>query len=417
MRRNLLGSLSILLTSAGLSFAQTPIVTFDSSLPVASAEAEEKASPRDAPPPGAVKPNPALPAAPSLTGDSCCPEVDCCIPYAECGPRFWASGEYLLWWFKSSPDPVPLLTTAPASSPALIPGVLGNPDTTILLGGNHEDTNLHQGGGFTIGYWLDNEASVGVEANYFFIGQKNITRSVNQNGSATSLPTFIPFFSLLDGGTESSASVNVPGSFVGFSSLTMSNQLQGAELNGLANLQWDPNLHLDLVGGFRYWQLDEGLTFSNFSPSLTGIGGPGSYVDFDSFTTHNRFWGGQIGARAEYQFGGIFINTTAKIALGDMHEIVEIAGSNTSTFVAGAPVTSAGGAFAQPTNMGRFSSDHFAVLPEVNLNVGYQYGSVRAFIGYTFQYASDVVHPGDQIERRRTRRRVPCSTVLHLLVL
>src|SRR5207249_7389418 len=108
MRQNLLGSLSVLLTSAGMSFAQTPVVGLDGpSMPVVASASDEKGAPKNAPPPGAAKPNPALPTAPTSTGDSCWSKVDCSIPYSECAPRFWARGEYLLRWFKSSPKPAP----------------------------------------------------------------------------------------------------------------------------------------------------------------------------------------------------------------------------------------------------------------------------------------------------------------------
>jgi hypothetical protein len=258
------------------------------------------------------------------------------------------------------------------------------------------DGGAQNGARFTVGYWLNDAATMGVEGQYFFLGLKTNNQRVNEDGSPGSLPTYIPF--IFTDGSHVSASVNVPGSFVGFSTLATSEQLQGAELNGLANLASGPGWRLDLLGGFRYWQLDEGLSFSNISPSVDGINTEGSYTDYDNFFTHNQFWAGQIGARGEYRIGGLFVNGTAKIALGDMHEIVNISGGNISTVVANAPVSAAGGAFAQPTNIGHTAHDRFAVLPEIDLNIGYQYRSIRAFLGYTFQYASNVARPGDQID-------------------
>src|SRR5262249_30843125 len=67
----------------------------------------------------------------------------------------------------------------------------------------------------------------------------------------------------------------------------------------------------------------------------------------------------------------------------------------TSTFAA-----SSGGVFAQPTNIGHYTRDVFAVVPEVNLKVGYQLNnSWRATVGYTFLFMSNVVRPGDEIDR------------------
>jgi hypothetical protein len=55
---------------------------------------------------------------------------------------------------------------------------------------------------------------------------------------------------------------------------------------------------------------------------------------------------------------------------------------------------------AQPTNSGHLSKNHFAVLPEIGIKVGYQVtDNVRVYVGWDFLYASSVVRPGDQIDR------------------
>ncbi|HEV3262427.1 MAG TPA: hypothetical protein VG013_36585, partial [Gemmataceae bacterium] len=57
------------------------------------------------------------------------------------GRRFRVDSEYLLWWFKHSPVPVPLVTSAaPADAN---PGALGQPGTQLLLGGTDVDTQEH----------------------------------------------------------------------------------------------------------------------------------------------------------------------------------------------------------------------------------------------------------------------------------
>src|SRR5262249_49431111 len=59
-----------------------------------------------------------------------------------------------------------------------------------------------------------------------------------------------------------------------------------------------------------------------------------------------------------------------------------------------------GGYLAQPTNIGRFSRDTFAVVPELNLSVGWQPRDwLTLTVGYNFLYLSDVLRPGDQIDR------------------
>ena len=67
-----------------------------------------------------------------------------------------------------------------------------------------------------------------------------------------------------------------------------------------------------------------------------------------------------------------------------------------------------GGLLAQSTNIGHHSNDKFAAVPELDLNIGYQINDHwRAFVGYSFLYASNVVRPGDQIDRRVNPNLIP----------
>src|SRR5439155_7836798 len=118
--------------------------------------------------------------------------------------------------------------------------------------------------------------------------------------------------------------------------------------------------------------------------------------------TRSQFYGGQVGARLETSFGKTFVETTARVALGSMHEVLNVGGSSTVTNGAfGAPTGAfAGGVFGEPSNSGRFVRNSFAVVPEVQVKAGYQLlQNVRGFVGYNFLYVSDVVRPGSQIDR------------------
>src|SRR5262245_9985124 len=77
----------------------------------------------------------AITQAPMMAVDCCCPCEPCCDSC--CGPRLWVSAEYLLWWIKDGPFPVPLATTGSATDPT--PGALGQPGTTVLFGGSNVD--------------------------------------------------------------------------------------------------------------------------------------------------------------------------------------------------------------------------------------------------------------------------------------
>jgi hypothetical protein len=53
-----------------------------------------------------------------------------------------------------------------------------------------------------------------------------------------------------------------------------------------------------------------------------------------------------------------------------------------------------------PTNIGTRTNSEFTVVPELTLNAGYEFKpGVRAFVGFNLLYWSNVVRPGDQIDR------------------
>jgi len=84
--------------------------------------------------------------------------------------RFWVGTEYLMWWTKKSPEPVPLVTTSP-DNPLIvgISGIVTSPTTTVLLGNQPLNSQMRSGGRFTAGFWLNDEATVGVEGSYLFL--------------------------------------------------------------------------------------------------------------------------------------------------------------------------------------------------------------------------------------------------------
>ena len=70
-----------------------------------------------------------------------------------------------------------------------------------------------------------------------------------------------------------------------------------------------------------------------------------------------------------------------------------------------------GGLLALSSNSGRFSREMFAVAPEATINIGYQVTSyLRAYVGYNFLYLSNVVRPGDQIDRTINPNLIPPPT-------
>jgi len=118
----------------------------------------------------------------------------------------------------------------------------------------------------------------------------------------------------------------------------------------------------------------------------------------DQFRTENQFHGGQVGVTGEYRLGRWYADGMAAVAFGLTWERLDIDGGTRTTSPAGTQVTG-GGLLALPSNSGRSREADFAVVPEANLTVGYQLADHwRAFIGYTFQYVSNVARPGQAID-------------------
>jgi hypothetical protein len=361
-----------------------------------------------------------------------------------CGPPscFWVRAEYLLWWIKDSQVP-PLVTTGVPFA-TVLPGVLGQADTTVLFGGNDVENQLRSGGRLTGGFWLNNCRTIGLEANYFFLGSRSVRFDDASNGAPGSALIAQPFFDVISG-LQNAQLVALPGIAAGEIHLTSSSRLQGAELNMLCRPCCTPccdasagqacrsgdtaknNSHcstccgcdywVSLLSGFRYLQLDEGIGIvesSVVNPALPP-GSPlfgGSTIDIaDQFDAHNYFYGAQMGAQGEACWGRLFVDVLGKVALGATHEVVDIHGATAITSPAGTTVVTPAGFLASGSNSGHFTRDRFAVVPEVGLNVGCQITSeLRASVGYTFLYWSSVVRPGDQIDTGLSGTQIPTDS-------
>jgi hypothetical protein len=315
--------------------------------------------------------------------------------------RFYGRGEYLLWWMKSTPLPPLVTTSAPGFD-----GVLGAPTTTVLFGGQSVGGEERSGGRFTVGYWLDQCQTKGIEGSYFFLGQRSTRFSANSD----QFPVLArPFFNL-NTGTEFSELTASPMRSTGTITAESNNRLWGAEANLRCNLCQSCCYRFDLLTGFRYLELDEGLRLTEdvqVLPTEPLLGGSHILL-FDSFSTRNQFYGGQVGAAAEYRRGPWFVDLRGKIALGGVHQVINIDGGQVRVLPTGEVLSSKGGLLALPTNIGHFTRDRFAVVPEIGLQLGYQVtDSVRVFVGYSFLYLSNVVRPGDQIDRVLDVTQIP----------
>jgi hypothetical protein len=300
------------------------------------------------------------------------------------------------------------VTTGPAGSG----GILGGAGTVTLFGPDSSINGpANSGAQFTAGMWLDEDRTLGLEAGYFFLASRGRNFGAAGTGDPGTSVLARPFFNT-NTGMEDAEIVAAPGIASGHLSVNTSSRLQGAQGNVLCNLCCGCGYRVDLLGGFRYLGLNEGVGVTEditVLPTVPAIGGTQFHLN-DGFSTSNRFYGGQIGARGEVSRGRLFANFTGLVALGSSQEIVDITGSTRITTAAGAVTTANGGLLALPSNIGHYAHTRFGVVPSGTLNLGYQLTDhLRASVGYNFLYWSNVVRPGDQIDRAVNPTALPTN--------
>lgn len=324
---------------------------------------------------------------------------------------WWASGEVLMWWTKPGPAPVPLATTFPPSRrtgpvPSVV-GALGETGTVVVLGGAPIDDPVQVGGRFTLGRWLDFDSNLGTEASFLFLSPANTSDTVTSTGA---FYLTNPYLAVASGSQTNTSNILMsgvigtrPNGSFGLATLTSNRQVYGAEWNALWSAPQANGFSWQLLGGYRFFNLDEQLALTTMKSNRTLFSGQFMNTT-DKFQTQNFFNGGQLGLNGEWSSGGWFFGTTFKLAAGSTHEELEILGTTTTNTGRGLhtkiPVTTVpGGIYAQPTNIGEYSHDRFALLPEVAVRMGVQMTPrVRYFVGYNFLYLSSVVRPGNQID-------------------
>jgi hypothetical protein len=319
----------------------------------------------------------------------------------------------------------PLVTTGPAVATQIPPpGALGGAGTAELFSGDGVDHDPFSGARFTAGYWLDCGQTKGIEVSYFFLGSRSNDFAAGSSGSPGSAVLTRPFFDVSTG-LPNSELIGFPGLVNGAVGVHSTTGLQGPEANMICNLCCScsdccnccgpaRSYRVDLIGGFRYLDLREGVGITEdshvlaTSPAFTGD----NISSFDQFDTHDQFYGAQIGVRAEVQRNRLFANITGKVALGDTHQSVDISGATSLTTPGGATTVSPGGLLALPSNIGHYSRDEFSVVPEGSFNIGYQAtNNLRFYVGYTILYWSGVARPDDAISLQVNSTRVPTSLV------
>lgn len=328
----------------------------------------------------------------------------------------WVSAEYLLWWVRSGPLSSPIVVTSNRFTD-LPPAALGQPGTRVLLG----DSPMGYGtaSGMRFGFGVELAPRLNLEAGFLMLENRMFRFGIASNGNGSPLianPFFNPALQMEDALLNSNPDPNV-GPWAGATFVHSHSRLLGWDLNLAASSNRSSNFNVTGIFGFRSMHLNEDLSIDNtYRPLVPGVltfraipvGTNATLFDTDRFGTSNTFYGGQVGAKGEWKSGRFSLDGVAKVALGVNQQIVNIDGFSILAIPGLAPSTAPGGTYAQVTNMGRHYKSTFSVIPEVGINVGVNLTErLKASVGYSFIYWSNVARPGSQIDHTVHEAVVP----------
>ncbi len=317
-----------------------------------------------------------------------------------CSPTGWMSAEVLLW-FTEALDTPPLVTN---SALGVLPVWQANGVTTAFGGANGIENGLIPGLRIEGGRWLDDCQNIGIGGRFFGFIEDEQYNQVSDG----SFSIGVPFFNANPGVTAEDAYLvaytaagPVPVSS-GSVSARSDLDLLGSDGSLRMLLAKSANSRFDLIGGYSYHRIKNSLTLTTQSTNLfTGDLIPdGTVFDtLDVFETNNEFHGGHVGLLGSVACRGLTLSSLAKVSFGNMRQTGYIFGETADTF-GGNTNLNAGGIFARTSNIGTYTADAFAFIPEIGIKMGYDVrDNVKLTAGYTFLYYSNVALAGDQMDR------------------
>ncbi|MGL4550192.1 MAG: BBP7 family outer membrane beta-barrel protein [Gemmataceae bacterium] len=309
----------------------------------------------------------------------------------------------LLWWTKASPLP-PLSTTSDEADL----GLLDAPSTRVILGREPAVFPVRGGAQFSGRYVSASNLGFGVGGFFLLTGSRSF-------GSGFFPVQAVPIIDPSNG-AETSVRLAIPGAATGGASLEVSTRLSGLDASAFYRVAGGHAWTADLFAGLRVLELSESLTLNTtttvtapglFAGQLSPAGS--TYVGTDSFSTRNRFQGGQVGVRVRSDAGGHwYLQTQASLAVGNTQRRVAIDGG-TTLLAPGQPAqTTPGNIFTQTTNLGTDTRSAISYVPQVGVALGFRASEkLTLTFGYDFLYWSGVARPSDQIDRSVNPSLVP----------
>ena len=301
------------------------------------------------------------------------------------GPKYWAGVDYVLWW-RHGMDLPALVTTSPTTTPATDAGVLGLGTTSILYGNETVGGDARPGGRISLGMWRDAEQTRAFGARAFFLGQAN----ARYDATSSDVPVLArPFFEVTPNNVQQNSLVLAyPGQTTGEIHVASHSDVLGGDVYVRNMLYGSEVSRVDTIVGYQFSRIDEELIIQS-----TATTQPDTLKVFDSFATRNEFHGAELGLQFVFDRPTWRCDIMAKVGLGSMSEQVTITGRQD-------PTDAGGGLLARsPSNIGTFTRNEFAAVPELGLNWAWKVNSwAELNLGYSFIYWSKIIQPGSAID-------------------
>jgi hypothetical protein len=306
--------------------------------------------------------------------------------------RWLVDVDYVLWWLREGRLP-PTLTTSSESSR----GLLGQPDTRTLYGGDRLETrhgDRFNGLEASLAYWLDDARDIGVEATAFFLERDSTHFKAISDGSTLLArsyenPDGSPASAIIAGQTPTGPR---DGGFVGYSRI----ELFGEAARLVAPLYATGCWRLDALGGARFLQMRDrtDLTASGHAlpdrETLFGLE--------DHYRVENAYYGGEVGLRGQLTAGRWSLQVHGDVGLGANVENVRAFGQTIVQTPAERLATPTG-LTVQPSNRGASERTEVNLVSEVGGRVGYRVTHwAQVFAGYTFLLWDSPLRSGDQVD-------------------
>jgi len=321
------------------------------------------------------------------------------------GSFIYGGVDYLLWWMKPVCLKVPVLTAGSRADP--IPGAVDQLGTTVLVGNSRFEFTPASGFRPLLGMLLTPDGLFAGEVEGF-----DLATVANHQGFSTqagSSPTYLAYQA--PDNSQQALPFSIPGVVNGSVAATGTSHLWGLEANSVANLlsnQWgDLRLQGSFLVGFRYLDLQDRITLRNTQslvtdPSISAFGE-------DSLTTHNQFYGAQLGNRIVIFGPGWSIEGIGKLAFGE----TRLANNFTGIPLVGTPVQPGlipGPIQVLPSNAGTQSTYRVSLVPEVAVKLRYDLSDhVILSLGYSLLYWNRILCPGDLMDYHVNTTQLPFS--------